>query len=198
MEIPNHSTGTELLKCFKGSGVRGATFSQTPMVGWKQTPLGCVFGFPLAAGSGKPSKCDGCGCKTCGGVGCSGTVKDAKCGSCFFIRLCAGDAQKGAVGPGRRKYYFLMPVSHERRRNTSDLAEGDGWGWRQHSNLQYNEWPKDSKGLRRPCELCPQQSASLGHLPSPSHPARWRMLQVHLQHLSLGSCHWQDVPQGLR
>lgn len=59
LEIPNNSTSTEQLKCFIRSGVRGATFSQTPMA----THLSCAFSFCLAAGTGKPSRGDGWGAK---------------------------------------------------------------------------------------------------------------------------------------
>lgn len=90
------------------------------------------------------------------GVGYKRVVRNSECGICFSPRLCAGDAQKGPVSPGRRKRYFFMPVSHKRRCATGDLAEGDRRGGRQHSNLQYNEWPKDSKKLCWPRELCPQ------------------------------------------
>lgn len=129
---------------------------------------------------------------------CRMVARNAECSTCFSRRLCAGDAQKGPVSSGRRKRYICMPVSHERRRATGDLAEGDGWGWRQHSHLQCDERPKDSGGLRRPRELCPQRVTSLGHLTSWSYPPRWRMLQVHLQHVPFRGSHRQDVSQGLR
>lgn len=87
-------------------------------------------------------------------------------------RLRAGDAHEGAVSPGRWERYFLVPAGHKRGRDTSDLAEGDGWGRRQHSDLQYHQWPKDSKGLRQPRELRRQRAADFGHLPSQGHPAR--------------------------
>lgn len=62
------------------------------------------------------------------GVGCRRVVRNTECSTCFSPSLRAGDAQKGPVGPGRRKRYFFMPVGHERRCATGDLAEGDGWG----------------------------------------------------------------------
>lgn len=133
---------------------------------------------------------------TSAGVGLQKSMRNAECSTSFSPSLCAGE-QKGPVSPGRRKRHFFMPVSHERRCDTGDLAEGDGRGWRQHSNLQCDEWPKDSQGLCQPRELCPQRVTSLGHLLSWSHPPRWRMLQMHLQHISLGGCHRQDVSQGL-